>query len=75
MNTLPPVTQRPGSAPPATASSSWFYAFGILGAFLIAGALVWAMWHFVQPPPLGEDRAAVRAKALAELRARRKPKR
>jgi uncharacterized protein YdaU (DUF1376 family) len=45
------------------------YMAGILGAFLIVAALVWAMRHYTQPPALGEDRAAVRAKALAELRA------
>jgi hypothetical protein len=42
---------------------------GILGAFLIVAALVWAMRLYTQPPPLTEDRAAVRARALAELRA------
>ncbi len=42
---------------------------GIVGCFLIAAALVWAMRHYTQPAPLGEDRAAMRAKALAELRA------
>jgi hypothetical protein len=42
---------------------------GVLGAFLIFGALVWAMWHFTQPAPLGEDRVAVRKKALADMRA------
>jgi len=41
---------------------------GILGTFLIVAALVWAMVHYTQPPPT-EDRAAVRAKALADLRA------
>ena len=45
------------------------YIAGILGAFLIVGALAWAIHRYAQPPPLGEDRAAVRAKALAELRA------
>ena len=44
-------------------------AAGVLGAFLIFGALVWAMWHFTQPAPLGEDRVAVRKKALADMRA------
>jgi hypothetical protein len=44
------------------------YIAGILGAFLIVAALVWAMRHYTQAPPI-EDRAAVRAKALAELRA------
>jgi hypothetical protein len=27
------------------------------------------MWHYTQPPPLGEDRVALRKKALADLRA------
>jgi hypothetical protein len=45
------------------------YTAGILGSFLIIAAMVWAMRYYTQPAPLGEDRAAVRAKALAELRA------
>ncbi len=45
------------------------YLVGILGSFLIVAALVWAMLSYTQPPPLGEDRAAMRAKNLAELRA------
>lgn len=45
------------------------YVVGILGAFLIVGILAWAIYRYTQPPPLGQDRAAVRAKALAELRA------
>jgi hypothetical protein len=45
------------------------YVASIVGCFLIVAALVWAMKHFTRPAPLGEDRAAVRAKALAELRA------
>ena len=44
------------------------YVIGILGAFLIVAALVWAMQHYTQPAPLGEDRKLMRAKALAELR-------
>ena len=44
------------------------YVAGVLGAFLIVAALVWAMSHYTQPPPLGEDRIAIRKKALAELR-------
>jgi hypothetical protein len=51
--------QRPGLA----------YTAAVLGSFLIVAALVWAMRHYTQPAPLGEDRAAVRSKALAELRA------
>jgi hypothetical protein len=42
---------------------------GTLGAFLIFAALVWVMWRYARPVPLGEDRVAVRRKALAELRA------
>ena len=45
------------------------YLAAAVGALLIVGALVWAMLHYTKPAPLGEDRAAVRAKALAELRA------
>jgi uncharacterized protein YdaU (DUF1376 family) len=45
------------------------YGAAILGAFLIVTALVWAMRHYTQPEPLNANRAAERAKALAELRA------
>jgi len=45
------------------------YALTIIGAFLIVGFLVWMMYEFTQPPPLGQNRAAERAKALTELRA------
>ncbi len=45
------------------------YAAAILGSFLIVAALAWAMHHYTQPPPLGEERAAVRTRTLAELRA------
>ena len=44
------------------------YAMGVLGSFLIFAVLVWAMHHYTQPPPLGQDRTAVRLKALADLR-------
>jgi hypothetical protein len=54
---------------PTRERTGWAYALGILGSFLIVAALVWAMLHYTQPPPLGEDRIAVRKKALAELRA------
>jgi len=57
MNTLP-TRQKTALA----------WVFGILGSFLILAALVWAMHHYTQPAPL-ENRAAVRAKTLAELRA------
>jgi hypothetical protein len=42
---------------------------GTIGGFLIFSALVWVIWRYSQPAPLGEDRAAVRRKALAEMRA------
>jgi hypothetical protein len=45
------------------------YLVGILGAFLIVGALVWAMIRYTRPAPLDKNRAAERAKALQELRA------
>ena len=45
------------------------YLIGILGALLIVAALVWAMQHYTQPPPLDAERVAVRKKALAEMRA------
>lgn len=57
---------NPQSAPDR---SAWAYVVAALGAFLIVAALVWAMHRYTQPPPLGENRAEVRAKALAELRA------
>src|SRR4051812_30879573 len=52
-----------------TERSGLAYFVVVLGCFLIVAGLVWAMRHYTQPAPLGEDRAAVRAKALAELRA------
>src|SRR5438874_2710702 len=49
--------------------TSWTYVVAILGAFLIVGFLVWVMYEYTQPAPLGQNRAAERAKALTELRA------
>ena len=57
------------NAQPARERTGVAYLLGILGAFLIVAALVWAMQRYTQPPPLGQDRAALRKKALAELRA------
>ena len=54
---------------PAPDRSAWAYVLAALGAFLIVGALVWAMHRYTQPPPLGQDRAEFRAKTLVELRA------
>ena len=57
------------SSQPARDRTGLAYVIGILGSLLIVAALVWAMQHYTQPPPLGEDRIAVRKKALADLRA------
>jgi len=54
---------------PVRERSRLAYAVAILGSFLIVAALVWAMRHYTQPAPLGAERAAVRARTLAELRA------
>lgn len=54
---------------PQTERSGLAYLITVLGSFLIVALLVWAMRHYTQPAPLGADRAEVRAKALAELRA------
>jgi hypothetical protein len=44
------------------------YSVAVIGCFLIVGALVWVMYSYTRPEPLGEDRAAVRRKTLAEVR-------
>jgi hypothetical protein len=54
-----PAGERPGLA----------YLIAILGCFLIVAGLGWAIYRYTQPAPLGEDRAALRSKALVELRA------
>ncbi len=54
---------------PARRSAAWAYVIGISGSLLILAGLAWAIHEYTQPAPLGEDRAMVRAKALAELRA------
>ena len=57
------------SSQPARERTGLAYAIGILGSLLIVAALVWAMQRYTQPPPLGQDRVAVRKRALADLRA------
>jgi hypothetical protein len=47
----------------------WAMAVAALGACLIFVALVWTTRQYTRPAPLGADRKAERAKALAELRA------
>ncbi len=68
------VPQTPGESSalmnpePVPNRSGLAYIIAIVGSFLILAALGWAIHHYTQPPPLGEDRVAVRTKALAELR-------
>ena len=45
------------------------YAAAVLGSFLIVALLVLVTRRYTQPAPLGAERAAVRARTLAELRA------
>lgn len=45
------------------------YSAAVIGSFLIVAGLVWVMRFYTQPEPLGEDRAAVRRKTLADVRA------
>ena len=54
---------------PARERTGLAYTLAILGSFLIVAALVWAMHKYTEPAPLGENRAAERARALAEMRA------
>ena len=54
---------------PAREWTGLAYVIGTLGSCLIIAALIWAMQRYTQPPPLGEDRVALRKKALADLRA------
>lgn len=55
------------NAPAERGGLAWLVT--IIGAFLIVGALAWAIHRYTQPPPLGEDRAALRTKALTDMRA------
>jgi len=63
-----PAPEQGGASVPAN-RTGWIYILTIIGAFLIVGFLVLVMYNFTQPPPLGQNRAAERAKALTELRA------
>ena len=51
-----------------TLRSTLAYVVAVAGTFLIAAALVWATRKLAAPPPLGEDRVAVRYQNLAEVR-------
>ena len=50
--------------PQSKSVMSWVIAFA--GAFLIMAALVWATRRYTEAPPVGAERAAERARALAE---------
>jgi hypothetical protein len=49
-------------------SRATVYAVAILGTFLITAALVWWMYHYTHPAPLGADRVQERHKNLREQR-------
>jgi len=44
------------------------YIVGVLGSFLIVVALVWVMYNYTRPAPVGQARVEERKKNLAELR-------
>ena len=44
------------------------YSVAVIGSFLLVAGLVWAMYHYTRPEPLGEDRATLRRKTLADVR-------
>ena len=48
---------------------AFFLGIVIVAALLIVGVLIQAVIHYTTPTPIGQDRAAFRAKNLAELRA------
>jgi len=57
------------NAQPTPRRTRLAYLVGTLGLLLIVAALVWAMQHYTQPPPVDAERVAVRKKALADMRA------
>ena len=63
-----PAPEHSDASVPAN-RNGLIYTLTIIGAFLIVGFLVLVMYNFTQPPPLGQNRAGERAKALTELRA------
>jgi hypothetical protein len=44
------------------------WSVGIAGTFLLMALLVWAMYHYTRPEPLGADRAQERRQFLQEIR-------
>src|SRR5687768_10546948 len=51
-----------------TESNLTAYFAGVLGALLIVALLVWAIYRYANPAPLGTNRAEERRKNLAENR-------
>jgi hypothetical protein len=56
------------SAGKCKCSAACGYVVAVIGSMLIVGGLVWIMRVNTHPEPLGEDRAAVRRKALEDVR-------
>jgi hypothetical protein len=44
------------------------WSVGIVGTFLLMAVLVWAMYHYTRPEPIGADRVQERHQFLRELR-------
>jgi hypothetical protein len=44
------------------------WSVGILGTFLLMALLLWAMYHYTRPDPLGADRVQERHQFLREIR-------
>lgn len=44
------------------------WSIGIVGTFLLMALLVWAMYHYTRPEPLGADRVRERHQFLVETR-------
>jgi hypothetical protein len=57
------------NANPRSESNLTLYFVGVLGAFLIVAVLVWAIYRYANPAPLGTNRTQERQKNLADMRA------
>jgi hypothetical protein len=65
---LPLLIEVLMNTPQPSESNLTGYFAGILGAFLIVALLVWAIYRYANPAPLGSNRAAERAKNLSDQR-------
>src|SRR3989442_826475 len=45
------------------------YFIGVIGSFLIVAGLIWIMYYFTQPAPVGQERVTLRKKNLTEYKA------